>query len=83
MCVQNSPSGYYRDSYIRLSGWDSIVTDNRLNKAGLKLGGRHKKSNIMRDIAFGANDAAAVCYTRLSCINAIISSQLAFAASAS
>ena len=52
MCVQNSPLGYYRDSYIRLSSWDSIVTDNRLNKAGLKLGHRHKKSNIMRDIAF-------------------------------
>ena len=83
MYVQNSPSGYYRDSYIRPSSWDSIVTDYRLNKAGLKLGHRHKKSNIVMDIAFGANDAAAVCYTRLSCINAIISSQLAFAASAS
>ena len=52
MCVQNSPLGYYRDSYIRLSGWDSIVADNRLNKAGLKLGRRHKKSNIVIDIAF-------------------------------
>lgn len=59
------------------------MTDNRLNKAALKLGHRHKKSNIMMDIAFGANDVTAVCYTRLSRINAIILSQLAFAASAS
>lgn len=55
MCVQNSPSGYYRDSYIRLSSWDSTVTDNRLNKAGLKLECRHKKSNIMMDIAFAVS----------------------------
>ena len=58
------------------------MTDNRLNKAALKLGHRHKKSNIVTDIAFGTNDAT-VCYTRLSRINAIILSQLAFAASAS